>query len=158
MLRLAASVEQASEHPLAAAIVAAAKERSIALAKVTGFDSPTGKGAIGMVERRRVVLGNAKFLAELNIATAPLDARAEELRRDGATAIFVAIDGKAAGVIAIADPIKPSTPEALDGAARRRHPRRDADRRQPHHRAGGRAQARHHARSKPRCCRIRRAP
>ena len=66
-----------------------------------------------MVEGRRVVLGNAKFLAELNIATAPLDARAEELRRDGATAIFVAVDGKAAGVIAIADPVKATTPAAL---------------------------------------------
>jgi len=113
VLRLAASVEQASEHPLAAAILAAAKERNIALAQVTGFDSPVGKGVIGMIERRRVALGNAKFLAGLNIATAPLDARAEELRRDGATAIFVAIDGQAAGVIAIADPIKPSTAEAL---------------------------------------------
>ncbi len=113
VLRLAASVEQASEHPLAAAILAAAKERNIALAQVTGFDSPVGKGVIGMIERRRVALGNAKFLAGLNIPTAPLDARAEELRRDGATAIFVAIDGQAAGVIAIADPIKPSTAEAL---------------------------------------------
>jgi Cu+-exporting ATPase len=114
VLRLAASVEQASEHPLAAAIVAAAQERNITLARVMGFDSPAGQGAIGMVERKRVVLGNVKFLAELNIAAAPLDARAEELRRDGATAIFVAIDGKAAGVIAIADPVKPSTAEALN--------------------------------------------
>jgi Cu+-exporting ATPase len=113
LLRLAASVEQASEHPLAAAIVAAARERGIALASVMGFDSPTGKGAIGMVESRRVALGNAKFLAELNIATAPLDARAEELRHDGATAIFVAVAGQVAGAIAIADPIKPSTAEAL---------------------------------------------
>jgi Cu+-exporting ATPase len=113
ILRLAASVEQASEHPLASAIVAAAKERSIALAKVMGFDSPTGKGAIGMVERMRVVLGNAAFFKELNIATAPLEARAEEMRRDGATAIFVAIDGKVAGAIAIADPVKESTPAAL---------------------------------------------
>ena len=113
VLRLAASVEQASEHPLAAAILAAARERSLALAQVTGFDSPVGQGVIGMIERKRVALGNAKFLAGLNIATAPLDARAEELRRDGATAIFVAIDGQAAGVIAIADPIKPSTAEAL---------------------------------------------
>jgi Cu+-exporting ATPase len=113
VLRIAASVEQASEHPLAHAIVAAAKERDIALARVMGFDSPTGKGAIGMVERKRVVLGNAKFLGELNIATAALDAKAEELRRDGATAIFVAINGQAAGVIAIADPVKASTAEAL---------------------------------------------
>jgi Cu+-exporting ATPase len=117
MLRLAASVEQASEHPLAAAIVAAAKERGLPLAKVMGFDSPTGKGAIGMVERRRVALGNANFLTELSVATAALDAKAEELRRDGATTIFVAIDGKAAGVIAIADPIKQTTPEALKALA-----------------------------------------
>jgi Cu+-exporting ATPase len=113
LLRLAASVERASEHPLAAAIVAAAEARGIALADVKGFDSPTGKGAIGMVERKRVVVGNAKFLAELSIATKELEAEAERLRRDGATAIFVAIDGKAAGVLAIADPVKPSTPEAL---------------------------------------------
>ncbi len=113
VLRFAASVEQASEHPLASAIVAAAKERGIALAKVMGFDSPTGKGALGMVERKRVVLGNAKLLAELNIATQALDARAEEMRRDGATAIFVAIDGQTAGAIAIADPVKATTAEAL---------------------------------------------
>jgi heavy metal translocating P-type ATPase len=113
LLRLAASVEQASEHPLARAIVDAARERGIALAKVMGFDSQSGKGAIGLVERRRIALGNVKFLAELNIATAPLDARAEELRRDGVTAIFVAVDGKAAGVIAIADPVKATTSAAL---------------------------------------------
>jgi Cu+-exporting ATPase len=83
------------------------------LARVLGFDSPTGKGAIGVVERRRVALGNAKFLAELNISTALLEPQAEQLRHDGATAIFVAVDGKVAGIIAIADPIKPSTPEAL---------------------------------------------
>jgi P-type Cu+ transporter len=117
VLRCAASVEQASEHPLAAAIVAAAKERTIALAPVTGFDSPTGKGAIGMVEGKRVVLGNAALLAELNIATAGLNGQAEELRLDGATAIFVAIDGKAAGVIAIADPIKKTTAQALKALA-----------------------------------------
>jgi len=117
MLRLSASVEAQSEHPLAAAIVAAAKERGVALAKVTDFDSPTGKGAIGMAEGKRVALGNAAFLAELNIATAALDTEADELRRDGATAIYVAIDGKAAGVIAIADPIKPTTSEALKALA-----------------------------------------
>ncbi|MEA2872646.1 MAG: P-type Cu+ transporter, partial [Hyphomicrobiales bacterium] len=117
MLRFAASVEQASEHPLGQAIVAAAKERGLALAKVMGFDSPTGKGAIGMVEHRRVALGNAAFFAELNISTAGLNGQADELRRDGATAIYVAIDGKAAGVIAIADPIKPTTSEALKALA-----------------------------------------
>jgi Cu+-exporting ATPase len=113
-LRLAASVERASEHPLATAIVAAAVERGIATARVMGFDSPTGKGAIGMVERRRIVIGNARFLAELNIDTAALDAEAERLRQDGATAIFLAVDGKLAAIFAIADPIKPSTPAALD--------------------------------------------
>lgn len=112
-LRFAASVEQASEHPLARAIVGAAAERGIPLAKVMGFDSPAGKGAIGMVERKRVVLGNANFLNELNIATDMLAARAEELRKDGATAIFLAIDSKAAAIIAIADPVKATTPEAL---------------------------------------------
>src|SRR6185312_8175790 len=104
-VRFAASVEQASEHPLACAIVDAAAERKIPLAKVMGFDSPTGKGAIGMVERRRVALGNANFLTELNISTAPL--------HDRATVIFLAIDGKLAAVIAIADPIKQTTPAAL---------------------------------------------
>ncbi len=113
LLRLAASVERASEHPLATAIVAAAHERNIALADVQDFDSPTGKGAIGTVEKRRVVIGNAKFLAELDIASAPLDAEAERLRRDGATAIFVGVDGKLAGVIAIADPVKATTQAAL---------------------------------------------
>ena len=113
VLRFAASVERASEHPLAAAIVAAATERKIELARVIGFDSPAGKGAVGMVDRRRVVLGNAAFLAELGISTAALDAEAERLRRDGATAIFVALDGKLAGVIAIADPVKETTPAAL---------------------------------------------
>jgi P-type Cu+ transporter len=118
VLRLAASVERSSEHPLAAAIVAAANERKIALVQVTGFDSPAGKGAIGMVERKRVGLGNAKFLAELGIATDALSSDAERLRRDGATAIFVAIDGKLAGVIAIADPVKATTPAALDALRR----------------------------------------
>jgi P-type Cu+ transporter len=113
VLRFAASVERSSEHPLAAAIVSAAAERGIELGTVRGFDSPVGKGAIGMVERRRVALGNAAFLAELGIASEALAADAERLRQDGATAIFVAIDGKLAGVIAIADPIKPTTPAAI---------------------------------------------
>jgi Cu+-exporting ATPase len=117
VLRYAASVEQASEHPLADAIVAAAKERRIALAPVTDFDSPIGKGAIGMVEGKRIVLGNAALLAELNIATIGVSRRADELRQDGATAIYLAIDGKAAGVIAIADPIKPTTAAALKALA-----------------------------------------
>jgi len=114
ILRLAASVEIASEHPLAHAIVTAAKERGIEPARVMGFDSPTGKGAIGIVERKRIALGNARFLTELHIATAALEASAENFRSEGATSIFIAVDGKVAGVIAIADPIKPSTRAALD--------------------------------------------
>jgi Cu+-exporting ATPase len=102
-----------TEHPLAQAIVKAAAERNIALATVDGFDSPTGKGAVGMVEGRRVAIGNARFLAELNIATAALEADAERLRLDGATAIYLAINGQAAGVLAIADPVKPTTAAAL---------------------------------------------
>jgi P-type Cu+ transporter len=118
VLRLAASVERASEHPLAAAIVQAAGERNLALAPVRGFDSPVGKGAVGMAERRRLALGNAKFLAELGVATNSLEAEAEKLRGDGATVIFVAIDGKLAGLIAIEDPIKATTPQALAELAR----------------------------------------
>ena len=112
-LRLAASVEQASEHPLAAAIVASAKDRRLALSQVSAFDSPTGKGVVGMVDGRHITLGNAKFLREIGIATTDLDDEAERLRADGATAIFLAVDGKIAAVIAIADPVKPTTSEAL---------------------------------------------
>jgi Cu+-exporting ATPase len=112
-LRLAASVERASEHPLAVAIVAAAAARGLALAPVTGFDSPTGKGALGQVEGRSVVLGNAAFLAEHGIDVAALADEADELRRDGATAIFAGVDGRAAAIFAIADPVKPTTAEAL---------------------------------------------
>ena len=112
-LRLAASVEQASEHPLAAAIVASAKERRLALSQVSAFDSPTGKGVVGTVDGRHITLGNAKFLRETGIVTTDLDDEAERLRADGATAIFLAVDGKIAAVIAIADPVKPTTPEAL---------------------------------------------
>ena len=113
VLRLAASVERASEHPLARAIVEAAGERKIAIPEVTGFDSPTGKGVVGLVEQRKTILGNAKFLAEFKISTSALDMEADRLREDGATAIFLAVDEKAAGIIAIADPVKPTTLEAL---------------------------------------------
>jgi P-type Cu+ transporter len=113
VLRLAAGIERASEHPLARAIVDAAGERGIAVPEVTGFDSPTGKGVSGMVEGRRLILGNANFLAESKISTAALDSEAERLREDGATAVFLAVDGKAAGIIAIADPVKATTPAAL---------------------------------------------
>jgi P-type Cu+ transporter len=117
ILRLAASVEQASEHPLADAIVRAAKERSLALSKVEDFDSPTGKGAIGKVDGKRIALGNAKYLASIGAKTAALDAESERLRGEGATVINVAIDGKLAGVFAIADPVKTSTPDALQALA-----------------------------------------
>ncbi|MBR0873854.1 cadmium-translocating P-type ATPase [Bradyrhizobium tropiciagri] len=113
VLRLAASVEQGSEHPLAQAILATAKERALALAAVSGFASPSGKGATGTVEGRQVALGNALLMGELKIATSALDEAAEAARRDGATAIFVAVDGRIAGVIAIADPVKPSAANAL---------------------------------------------
>lgn len=115
ILRLSASVERASEHPLAVAIVAAADARGLATAPVADFDSPTGKGARGTVEGRRVVLGNTAFLAEHGIDAAPLAEQADRLREDGATVIFAGIDGKVAGAIAIADPVKSSTPEALAG-------------------------------------------
>lgn len=113
LVRLAAGVEQASEHPLALAIVAAAKARNIMIPKVMGFDSPSGKGAIGMVDRKRVVLGNASFLQELNIDVSPLSTKADAMRSDGSTAIFVAINGKPAGILGIADAIKSTTPQAL---------------------------------------------
>ena len=115
VLRLAASVERASEHPLALAIVRAAEERGIATAQVSDFDSPTGKGALGNVEGKRIALGNAKFLSEIGVDVTPLAARAEELRKEGATAIFISVDGAVAGTLGIADPIKPNTPAALTG-------------------------------------------
>jgi Cu+-exporting ATPase len=115
VLWLSASVERASEHPLAVAIVAAAEKKGIATAAVTDFDSPTGKGALGTVDGRRIVLGNKVFLAEHGVDVAPLAEQADRLREDGATAIFAGVDGKVAGAIAIADPVKASTPEALAG-------------------------------------------
>ena len=117
ILRLAASVERASEHPLADAIVRAAKERHLDLGKVEEFDSPTGKGATGNVDGKTIVLGNAKFLASLGVETRSLDADGQRLRGDGATVINIVVDGKLAGLFAIADPIKQSTPAALEALA-----------------------------------------
>jgi Cu+-exporting ATPase len=117
-LRLAASVEKASEHPLALAIVAAAQERALVLSDVSHFDSSTGKGVIGLVHGKRITVGNARFFKELGIDTGSLEGEAEKLRQDGATAMFLAVDGKAAAVIAIADPIKATTAEALKLLAR----------------------------------------
>ncbi len=113
LLRLAASVERASEHPLALAIVSAAETRGLTLPLVSDFDSPTGKGAIGTVEDKPITLGDARFLEENGISAAPLLEQADALRRDGATAIFMGIDGAVAGAFAIADVVKQTTPEAL---------------------------------------------
>ena len=113
LLRLTASLERSSEHPLAAAIVRSANERGLSLAPVENFDSPVGKGVTGSVDGRKLVIGNLRIMTEAGIDTSSLDKIADELRREGATAIFVAIDGKAAGILAIADPIKATTPAAI---------------------------------------------
>jgi Cu+-exporting ATPase len=117
ILRLAASVERASEHPLADAIVRAAREQDLELSKVGEFSSPTGKGATGKVDGKTILLGNSNFLASLGIDTQSLNAQAERLRGDGATVINIAIDGQLAGLFAIADPVKASTPDALKALA-----------------------------------------
>jgi Cu+-exporting ATPase len=117
ILQLAASVERASEHPLADAIVRAAKERGIELTAVEAFDSPTGKGATGNVLGKATVLGNSRYLSSIGIETSSFDAEAERLRGEGATVINMAVDGKLAGLFAIADPVKASTPEALKALA-----------------------------------------
>jgi P-type Cu+ transporter len=113
LLTLAASLERASEHPLAHAIVSAANERGLILLEATDFDSPVGKGVTGRVGAQTVVIGNRRFLAESGIESRELAEEAERLREDGATVIFVAVERRAAGLIAIADPIKDTTPGAL---------------------------------------------
>jgi Cu+-exporting ATPase len=113
ILSLAASLERGSEHPLAAAIVAAATARGLKTESVSGFRSVTGKGVIGTIGRRRAAVGNAGFLDDLGIDSTSIEGPVETLRRDGATAIFVAIDHRPAGIIAVADPIKATTPAAL---------------------------------------------
>lgn len=113
VLRLASGVERASEHPLALAVVAAANARNIAIPEVTDFDSPTGRGAVGTVEGKQIRLGNDRFLAESGIETSQLSERADALRQNGATAIFVSVDGQLAGVLAIADPIKDTSSAAI---------------------------------------------
>jgi len=113
VLRKLASVERASEHPLAVAIVDAAQEGRLELSAVTDFDSPLGKGVVGTVDGRRVVSGSGKFLLESGIDVASLNQAAEEQRAKAATVIFVGVDGKLAGFVAIADPIKATTPQAL---------------------------------------------
>jgi Cu+-exporting ATPase len=115
LLRLAAAVERASEHPLGQAIVAEAAARNLALPKVADFESPSGRGARGNVDGRRIVLGNARFLEEEGIPVGQLASQADALRGDGATVIFVASDGKPAGLIAIADAVKASAEAAIRG-------------------------------------------
>jgi len=113
LLLLAASLEQGSEHPLTNAIVLAAKEKSMSLPPAQDFDSPTGKGVTGSIGGKAVALGNAFLMEESKIDIAALSPQADELRTSGATVIFMAVDGKAAGILAIADPIKQTTPEAI---------------------------------------------
>jgi Cu+-exporting ATPase len=113
LLRLAASLERGSEHPLATAIVAAAQAKGLALAEATEFDSPVGKGVTGIVEGRRLAIGAGRYLDELKIDPAALAGEAEALRRDGATVVFVVIDGQVSGLLAITDPVKATTPGAV---------------------------------------------
>ena len=113
ILRLAASLERGSEHPIATAILAGAMARGVASANVEGFASPAGKGVSGTVEGLSVLLGNAAFLREAGVDVAAADAKADALRQDGATVVLLAIDGAAAGLLSVSDPVKETTPEAL---------------------------------------------
>ena len=113
LLRLAASLERGSEHPLAAAILRAAADRGLALSEAADFESPVGKGVLGRVDGRRIALGGSRLLAEQGVESAALEPEAERLRGDGATVVFAAIDGRPAGFFAIADPVKASTAEAV---------------------------------------------
>jgi Cu+-exporting ATPase len=113
LLRLVASLEHVSEHPLAGAIVTGAIERGISLAEVTGFESVTGKGVVGTVEGHRVAIGNAKMLESLSVKVEGLMAKADDLRRRGQTVMFAAIDGRASGIIGVADPIKDTARDAI---------------------------------------------
>ncbi len=113
LLRLAASLEKSSEHPLAAAIVSAAYEKKIALVTPEDFDSVTGKGVVGTVEGARVFLGNLKLMIDAGVPTDELAGRAEEMRKEGQTVMFVGADTKLAGILAVSDPIKDSTPAAI---------------------------------------------
>jgi Cu+-exporting ATPase len=113
LVRLAAALERGSEHPLASAIVRGAEERGIALPPAAGFEALNGKGVQGAVEGRAVAIGNRALMADLGIDAAPFAVQAEKLRRDAQTVIFVAVDGRPAGLLGVADPIKVSTPEAM---------------------------------------------
>ncbi|MFI5312475.1 MAG: copper-translocating P-type ATPase, partial [Gemmatimonadales bacterium] len=113
LLRLAASLERGSEHPLADAIVRGAESRAVALAAATRFESSTGKGIRGSVDGRAVALGNLSMMADLRVDVAEYEPRAEALRTEGQTVMFVAVDGRIAGLLGVADPVKPTTSEAI---------------------------------------------
>jgi Cu+-exporting ATPase len=113
LLGLVASLENVSEHPLASAIVAGAKERGVPLVAVDGFDSVTGKGVMGIIDGRRVAIGNLKMLASISLSVETLKPKADELRRNGQTVMFVAVDNRLAGLVGVADPIKESAREAI---------------------------------------------
>ena len=118
LLRLTASLEHVSEHPLAAAIVAGARARGVELSPVGRFESVTGRGVIGLVEGHTVAIGNVAHFAALHIDLGALEQRAAELRQNGQTVMFVAIDGQAAGLVAVADPVKATSREAVDALRR----------------------------------------
>jgi len=113
VVRVAASLERSSEHPLAAALVEGAKERGVELLEVSEFDSVTGKGIVGRVDGREARVGNRALVEDGGELEADLTDRAEEMRQDGQTVIFVALDGKVRGLLGVADPVKESTPEAV---------------------------------------------
>jgi Cu+-exporting ATPase len=113
LLQLVASLERSSEHPLAAAIVKGAEARKLSLSDVNGFNSTTGKGVKGIVSGKQVAVGNAELFRELSVDPAPLLDQAEALRKEGQTVMLIAVDGKAAGLVGVADPIKESTPNAI---------------------------------------------
>jgi Cu+-exporting ATPase len=113
LLRLAAALERSSEHPLAAALVRGAEERGLTLPKAEDFEALTGKGVVGTVEGRSLVLGTAALLAEHGVAADSLRPRAEALRADGQTVLLAALDGRLAGLLGVADPVRASTPEAI---------------------------------------------
>ena len=113
LLSVAASIEQGSEHPLAAAVLAGAKDRNVTAKPATAFASVTGKGVTGMVDARRVLFGNAELLKDAGVEIAPLAVEADRLRGNGQTVMFCAADGRLLGLVGVADPLKPSTVEAI---------------------------------------------
>jgi Cu+-exporting ATPase len=113
LLQVVASLERSSEHPLAAAIVKGAEAKKLSLSDVVGFNSTTGKGVQGTVSRKQVAVGNAELFRDLKVDPAPLLERAEALRQEGQTVMLIAVDGKAAGIVGVADPIKETTPDAI---------------------------------------------